>query len=115
MPPFVDVLDAGQIRDVSAFVASLTGIDVDAAQAAAGAPVFADNCAACHGDAGKGNRELGAPDLTDAISLYVHSPEDIATQIRAPRHGAMPAWLGRLGDVTVKELAVYVHSLGGGE
>jgi cytochrome c oxidase cbb3-type subunit 3 len=27
----------------------------------------------------------------------------------------MPAWVGRLGETTVKELAVYVHSLGGGE
>ena len=27
-------------------------------------------CAACHGEKGKGNQELGAPNLTDAIWLY---------------------------------------------
>jgi cytochrome c oxidase cbb3-type subunit 3 len=32
-----------------------------------------------------------------------------------PKHGVMPAWQGRLGDVSVKELTIYVHSLGGGE
>ena len=59
--------------------------------------------------------ELGAPDLTDAIGLYVHAPADIARQIRTPKHGVMPGWIDRLGDETVKELSVYVHSLGGGE
>ncbi|TIX17370.1 MAG: cytochrome C oxidase Cbb3, partial [Mesorhizobium sp.] len=36
-------------------------------------------------------------------------------QVRAPKQGVMPAWVGRLGEIKVKELAVYVHSLGGGE
>jgi cytochrome c oxidase cbb3-type subunit III len=31
---------------------------------------YMDNCAACHGDDGKGNAELGAPNLTDKIWLY---------------------------------------------
>jgi cytochrome c oxidase cbb3-type subunit III len=115
MPAFVDVLDADQTRDVAAFTASISGMESDATQAAAGKQIFADNCASCHGDDGRGNRELGGPNLTDAIALYVHSPADITAQIRAPKHGVMPAWRGRLGDVKVKELAVYVHSLGGGE
>ena len=63
----------------------------------------------------KGNREFGAPDLTDAIWLYGSGEAAIAAQVRAPKHGVMPAWGARLGDTTVKELAVYVHSLGGGE
>ena len=109
------MLEPGQIADVSAFAASLSGIEVDPAKVEAGRTLFAENCAACHGDAGKGNRELGAPDLTDAITLYVHSEADIASQVRSPKHGVMPAWDARLGEVSVKELAVYVHSLGGGE
>lgn len=115
MPAFRDVLEPKQISEVSNYVASLAGMDYDPALAGPGKEVFAQNCAACHGDSGKGNRELGAPDLTDAIGLYVHSPADIAQQVRAPKHGVMPAWSARLGDTTVKELAVYVHSLGGGE
>lgn len=83
--------------------------------AEAGATVYADNCASCHGEAGKGMRDLGAPNLTDAVWLYGNTVADIATQISAPKHGVMPAWGERLGDVTVKQLAVFVHSLGGGE
>lgn len=115
MPAFGDMLDRKQITQVSAFVASLSGRASDPALADAGKQLFADNCAACHGDSGKGNRELGAPDLSDAIWLYGSSEAEIATQIRAPKHGVMPAWAGRLGDTTVKELSVYIHSLGGGE
>ena len=115
MPAFGDMLDRKQITQVSAFVASLSGRASDSALAGAGKQLFADNCAACHGDSGKGNRELGAPDLSDAIWLYGSTETEIATQIRTPRHGVMPAWAGRLGDTTVKELSVYIHSLGGGE
>ena len=115
MPAFRDVLTAEQVADVANFAASLSGMEVDAARTEAGREVFAQNCAACHGDAGKGNREMGAPDLTDAIALYVASEADIEQQVRAPKHGVMPAWQGRLGEGTVKELATYVYSLGGGE
>lgn len=115
MPAFTDVLEPAQIQEVAAYVATLSGEDADPALATPGKTVFADNCAACHGDDGKGNRELGAPDLTDAISLIGSGQAAIARQVRAPRHGAMPAWNARLGDTTVKELAVYIHSLGGGE
>ena len=49
------------------------------------------------------------------IWLYGGEPEQIAAQIDQPRLGVMPAWQGRLDDTTIKMLAVYVHSLGGGE
>jgi cytochrome c oxidase cbb3-type subunit 3 len=115
MPAFADVLEPVQIAEVSAYVAELSGGQADAKLAEAGRTVFAENCVACHGEDAKGNRELGAPDLTDAISLYSSDTALIARQVRGPRHGVMPAWGPRLGDITVKELAVYVHSLGGGE
>lgn len=115
MPAFAEMLNAGQINDVSAYVASLSGRVSDPAKVESGSKVFADNCAACHGANAKGNRELGAPDLTDAIWLYGSGERAIAQQVRAPKNGVMPAWGARLGDVKVKELAVYVHSLGGGE
>ena len=115
MPAFRDILEPAQVSQVSAYVASLSGMSADAALVGPGKEVFAQNCVACHGDDGKGNREFGAPDLTDAISLYIRSPADIVSQIRSPKHGVMPAWNERLGDETVKELSVYVHSLGGGE
>ncbi|BAV51107.1 cytochrome-c oxidase subunit FixP [Mesorhizobium loti] len=115
MPVFADIITPDQIAQVSAYVASLSGKVGDASLVTPGAKVFADNCVACHGANAKGNKEFGAPDLTDAIWLYGSGETAIAAQVRAPKHGVMPAWLGRLGDTKVKELAVYVHSLGGGE
>jgi len=115
MPAFRDILNRDQIAQVSAFVASLTETVEGAALVEPGRKVFAENCAACHGDGAKGNREFGAPDLTDAIWLYGSSESEIAAQVSSPKHGVMPAWGARLGDTKVKELAVYVHSLGGGE
>ncbi|RWG17900.1 cytochrome-c oxidase, cbb3-type subunit III [Mesorhizobium sp.] len=115
MPAFGDIITADQIAQVSAYVASRSGKVRDASLIQPGAKVFAENCVACHGDNAKGNREFGAPDLTDAIWLYGSGETAIAAQVRAPKQGVMPAWVGRLGEIKVKELAVYVHSLGGGE
>ncbi|MGB5904590.1 MAG: cytochrome-c oxidase, cbb3-type subunit III [Xanthobacteraceae bacterium] len=117
MPAFGEMLKPKEITQVASFVASLSNKagDASAADIAAGKEVFAQNCASCHGDNGKGNREVGAPNLTDAIWFYGSTPAAIAAQVRAPKHGVMPAWGVRLGDTTVKELTVYVHSLGGGE
>ncbi|AZV19861.1 MAG: cytochrome-c oxidase, cbb3-type subunit III [Mesorhizobium sp.] len=115
MPAFGDIITADQIAQVSAYVASLSGKVHDASLIQSGAKVFADNCVACHGDNAKGNRELGGPDLTDAIWLYGSGETAIADQVRAPKQGVMPAWGARLGETKVKELAVYIHSLGGGE
>ena len=56
-----------------------------------------------------------APALNDAIWLYGGEAEQITAQINRPRYGVMPAWQGRLDDATIKMLAVYVHTLGGGE
>ncbi|ESY72920.1 cytochrome-c oxidase, cbb3-type subunit III [Mesorhizobium sp. M0051] len=115
MPAFGDIITADQIKQVSAYVASLSETVGDQSMLAPGAKVFAENCVACHGDNAKGNKELGAPDLTDAIWLYGSGEAAIAAQVTTPKQGVMPAWGARLGETRVKELAVYVHSLGGGE
>jgi cytochrome c oxidase cbb3-type subunit 3 len=82
---------------------------------AIGAKVYADNCAVCHGPEGKGNRELGAPNLTDGIWLFGSDEAAIVDVIANSRGGMMPAWAGRLDPMTIKALTFYVHSLGGGE
>ena len=82
---------------------------------ARGKAAFGDNCAPCHGDAGKGNLEFGAPNLTDQIWLYGSDEATIVETITNGRSGVMPAWVGRLDPATIKALAVYVHTLGGGK
>ena len=82
---------------------------------AAGKKIYADNCAVCHGPDGKGNKELGAPNLTDGIWLFGSDEATIIEVITNSRSGVMPAWAGRLDPMTIKALTFYVHSLGGGE
>jgi cytochrome c oxidase cbb3-type subunit 3 len=110
------ILKRADVDNVADYVRSLAGLPVGAnANLAAGKKVFADNCAVCHGDAGKGKRELGAPNLSDAIWLYGADKAGIAEGVWNGRGGVMPAWAGRLDDATIKALAIYVHSFGGGE
>ncbi|MCU0831036.1 MAG: cytochrome-c oxidase, cbb3-type subunit III [Rhizobiaceae bacterium] len=115
MPSFGadELLDAASIENVSAYVLSLSGGAVEKGDATAGQTVFADNCASCHGENAEGLPEMGAPALNNAVWLYGGSQAELIAQINKPRHGVMPAWGPRLGDVTVKELATYVYSLGG--
>ena len=116
MPKFgIDgILEAAQINDVSEFVLSLSGKAGDAEAAERGRAIFAEQCIACHGEEGKGNTELGSPNLTDAIWLYGGSKDDVVESVRTGRGGVMPSFTARLDDVTLKQLAVYVHALGGG-
>jgi cytochrome c oxidase cbb3-type subunit 3 len=109
------MLKRDEITDAAQFVLSLSGHATDTVAAVRGAKLFADNCAACHGDTGKGNPEVGAPNLTDGIWLYGGKLSDIEKTIETGRGGVMPYWSGRLDPVTIKMLAAYVHSLGGGK
>ena len=124
MPKFgVDeILTKEQIGEVVEYVLQIGGLEYDAALATTGTTVFTEHCAACHGDDGKGNRDLGAPNLTDAIWLYGSDRETITTSVHQARAGAMPAWgqsseggLPRLSEDEIRAVAVYVHSRGGGE
>lgn len=117
MPAFGadEILSKEEISDVAWYVRKLAGEEFDAAAITNGAVLYEDNCAACHGDNGEGIRELGGPRLSDALWLYGGSYEQIVAQIDKPKQGVMPAWEARLGEGATKQLAVYIHSLGGGE
>jgi len=110
------ILKADQISQVANYVRILgkfepeSGVDLGA-----GKKIFADNCAVCHGEDGKGNLEMGAPNLTTKVWLYGNDLRDLVYTITNARNSVMPAWGGRLDPVTVKSLALYVHSLGGGQ
>ncbi len=118
MPAFGkdNILKSNEIISVANYVRSIAGLSTrTGVDLKAGAKIFADNCAVCHGPEGKGNRELGAPNLTDGIWLFGSDEATIIDVIANARGGVMPAWTGRLDPVTIKALAYYVHSLGGGE
>ena len=110
------ILKPNEISAVADFARTLSGLTPErGADLALGKKLFADNCAVCHGDAGKGNRELGAPNLTDKIWLYGSDKPTVVAGIQNGRGGVMPAWGERLPEPTIKALTVYVHTLGGGE
>jgi cytochrome c oxidase cbb3-type subunit 3 len=112
MPAFEGMFQPAQVKALTGHVLSLSG---KAQPNAAGAQMFSENCAACHGAAGEGQPEMGAPALNDAIWLFGGTEADVSRQILKPRHGVMPAWKDRLDPVTIKMLAAYVHSRGGGQ
>ncbi|MFB6452124.1 cytochrome-c oxidase, cbb3-type subunit III [Bradyrhizobium tunisiense] len=110
------VLKPDEIVTVANYVRSLSGLSTrNGFDAAKGEKIFAENCVACHGDGGKGNQEMGAPNLTDKIWLYGSEEATLIETISQGRSGVMPAWEGRLDPATIKAMAVYVHSLGGGK
>lgn len=117
MPAFGkdQLLTVAQVDDVVAHVRVISGQDKPSTASQRGAKVFADNCAVCHGPAGNGNRSLGAPNLTDAIWLYGGDADTIHESVWNSRHGVMPRWDDKLDKGTIRMLAAYVHSLGGGE
>ena len=117
MPAFgkTGLLLADQINDVADHVLSLSGGAHDQQAAMRGAKIFAASCGSCHGPEGKGSHELGAPNLTDELWLYGGDKATIAVTVDAGRTGVMPAWVHRLDPETIKELAIYVHALGGGQ
>ena len=109
------ILTPAQVGEVASYVLTLSGKEKPSAASAAGQATFAANCVACHGADGKGMRQFGAPNLTDAIWLYGSSKEAIQGSVTVAHAGVMPAWGAKLDAATVKMLAAYVHSLGGGE
>ncbi len=116
MPSFGsdEILEKEDIKDVTQYVMQLGGLDHSAEAAARGATVFEEQCSVCHAADGKGDKTQGAPNLTDAIWLFGSDRETIYETIYYARNSVMPAWKERLDEATIKKLAVYVYSLGGG-
>lgn len=107
-----EVLTAAQVGAVTDQVLSFSGHGKATPE---GAKIFQEQCAACHQATGKGNQEMGAPDLTDGIWLYGGDRASVYRSVFYARNGSMPAWSERLDEATMKMLALYVHALGGGK
>jgi len=112
MPAFGEFMDADEISKMADFVVA-TAAGTETSEE--GRTLYNDNCAACHSETLTGGRDFGAPNLADALWLYSGSSDEIVAQIRKPKHGLMPAWENRLSPSTIRQLTLYVHSLGGGE
>lgn len=118
MPEFGMMLQPKEINQVASFVYKKSHAEAEenSEDIAKGQEIFTAQCSSCHGENAEGNRDFGAPNISDAIWLHsIGEKEDIIAQLKNPQHGVMPYWEGRLSDETIRQLAIYVHSLGGGE
>ena len=115
MTAYDEIFSNEEVDQVVQYVRLISGQEHDAAMAEAGTEIFLDNCAACHGDNGMGSRDLGAPNLTDAIWLYGGDLASLEQTVRYARFGVMPPWGERLTEAEIKAVTAYVHQLGGGE
>lgn len=98
-------------KDVAHYVLSLSGRTHDSLRAFRGKAKFDTICIACHGPDGKGNKQLGAPNLTDGIWLHGGSEAAIIETILKGRKGEMPAHKHILDEAKIHLLAAYVYGL----
>jgi cytochrome c oxidase cbb3-type subunit 3 len=112
MPPWGAALGPEGVFNVAEYVFGLSGKRViNENAAAAGKEKFQQMCASCHGKDGKGNTQIGAPNLTDDIWLYGGAQKDVMETIEKGRNGRMPAHAEFLGEAKSHLLAAYVYSL----
>jgi cytochrome c oxidase cbb3-type subunit 3 len=110
----VPPLSPDEIAAVTDYLLVLEHRPADAAQAAAGARIYAGKggCFDCHTPDAKGDPAIGAPNLTDRVWLYGDGgPTAIAYSITHGRQGLCPAWAGRLSPLRIREAALYVYAL----
>ena len=111
MPTLGAALGPDGVKDAAHYVMSLSGMTSDSIRAARGQETFEKICAACHGRDGKGNQQIGAPNLTDNVWLHGGSEAAIMETVTKGRNSVMPAWKERLGEARVHVVAAYVWSL----
>jgi cytochrome c oxidase cbb3-type subunit 3 len=119
MPPQLAVLGSeDDVKNVVAYVRSLSGLSHDSLKAQLGKPKFQTICAACHGVDGKGNQAIGAPNLTDSVWLYGSSEATITEGVMKGRNmnvtpgtTTMPSFKDMLGAGKIQLVAAYVWSL----
>jgi cytochrome c oxidase cbb3-type subunit 3 len=111
MTAWKDTLGERGVDQVTAYVLSLSGRDVDQQLASAGKPLYESNCIACHGMDGSGNQALGAPRLNDETWLYGGSAGAVRQSIAEGRNGYMPPHGDFLGEDKAHLLAAYIYSL----
>ena len=113
MPPMAAALPGEtDITDVAHYVLSLSGSPFNEVKALNGKQKFGV-CAACHGMDGKGNKTLGAPNLTDDYWLHGWGEAAIVSMIKNGKTNVMPAQAPKLSADQIHVVAAYVLSIGG--
>ena len=115
MPPFKGAIDAKTAGDIAQYVRSLSGLAADQIRVVNGKREYMNTCVACHGPDGKGNKALGAPNLTDDVWLYGSSEDTIVYGILNGRNNRMPAWTGILTPEQIRMVGAFEYSLSGGK
>ena len=111
MPGWGDALGEDGVTRTAVYVQKLAGKPVDETMAAAGQRNYMQFCVACHGPEGKGNPQLGAPNLTDGVYTYGGDPDSLRATIRNGRNGVMPAQKPLIGETRARLAAAYILSL----
>jgi cytochrome c oxidase cbb3-type subunit 3 len=110
----IQPLTPGEIGDVIEFLMRQQGRPADAAAVSRGAALFTGHsgCYDCHSLDAKGDSAIGAPNLSDAITLYGDgSRAALYMSIAYGRQGVCPAWIARASAASIRELALYVYSI----
>lgn len=111
MPPMAAMVGSeDDVKNVANYVLSLSGSEHDAARAELGKEKFMV-CAACHGQDGKGNQMMGAPNLTDGIWLHGAGEKNIMAMINNGKTNQMPAQTDKLSEAQIHVLTGYVWGL----
>jgi cytochrome c oxidase cbb3-type subunit 3 len=111
MPPMAAAVGTpDEVKNVAHYVLSLSGSPHDSLRASLGKSKFGA-CAACHGNDGKGNQAMGAPNLTDKIWLHGWGEETIVAMINNGKTNQMPAQKDRLTESQIHVLTGYVWGL----
>ena len=111
MPPMAAAIGGeAEMSEVAHYVLSLSGSPHNEIKAFSGKSKFSA-CAACHGVDGRGNKTLGAPNLTDDYWLYGWGEAAIVSAIKNGKNNVMPAQSPLLSAEQIHVVAAYVLSL----
>ncbi|HNK54073.1 MAG TPA: cytochrome-c oxidase, cbb3-type subunit III [Ottowia sp.] len=114
MPPMAAAVGSSEdVKNVANYVLSLSGSPHNELAAQLGKPKFGA-CAACHGPDGKGNKALGAPNLTDKVWLHGWGEEAIVAMVNNGKTNVMPPQASRMTADQIHVLAAYVWNLAQG-
>jgi cytochrome c oxidase cbb3-type subunit 3 len=114
MPGFKETINPQMAGDIAQYVRSMSGLASDPIKVVRGKREYMNYCVACHGAEGKGNKALGAPNLTDDVWLYGSSEATIVNGILNGRNNRMPAQEQNLTPEQIRLVAAWVWSLTGG-